>query len=72
MPVIKVDLMSECTKEQKEKLIFDLTKGTHNLLNIPPEKISVVINELKDDSWGRGGYTRNHTDFADLSRKHSM
>ncbi|OJG43042.1 4-oxalocrotonate tautomerase family enzyme [Enterococcus gilvus] len=64
--------MSKSTKEQKEKLIFDLTKKTYDLLNIPPEKISVVIQEVGNESWGRGGFTRNHPDFDTLSRKHQM
>jgi len=72
MPVINVSLSKSVTKEQKEKLIFDLTNRTFRLLGIPPEKITVVINELSVDDVGRGGYTKNHPDFNVLSRKLSM
>ncbi len=72
MPVIKVELMRPCTKEQKKKLIYDLTKHTHDLLGVPSEKISVVIDVLDDDSWGRGGYTVSQADFDELSRNHKM
>lgn len=69
MPVINVSLSKQATKEQKEKLIYDLTKRTYNLLNIPPEKISIVIEEKSVENFGRGGYTENHPEFAELSRK---
>lgn len=69
MPVINVSLTKPVTKEQKEKLILDLTKRTFDLLQIPPEKISVVIEELSVENYGRGGYTENHSNFGELSRK---
>lgn len=72
MPVINVTVSKLITREQKEKLIFDLTSRTYESLNIPPEKISVVINELPIDNIGRGGYTENHPYFDEVSRKLSM
>lgn len=72
MPVINVSLSKPITKEQKEKLIFNLTNRTFSLLSIPPEKISVVIDQLPMENVGRGGYTENHPNFHELSRKLSM
>ncbi|MBP2098075.1 tautomerase family protein [Enterococcus rivorum] len=69
MPVIRVDLMTKSTEEQKEELIYNLTKETYDLLSIPAEKISVVINEIHASSWGRAGYKSDNEAFESLSRK---
>ncbi|WP_270660516.1 tautomerase family protein [Enterococcus thailandicus] len=68
MPVIKVDLMTPTNEKQKEELIYSLTKETHDLLGIPAEKISVVINEIHPSNWGRAGYRSDNEEFELLSR----
>lgn len=72
MPILNVDLMYSYSKEQKKKLIHDLTASTHELLKIPAEKIIVVLNEYKPDEWGRAGITPEDTRFETLSRKTDM
>ncbi|MBQ9480419.1 MAG: tautomerase family protein, partial [Selenomonadaceae bacterium] len=44
-------------KEQKEKLIADLTRVASEDLGVAPEFFYVVINEHDLDNWGVGGKT---------------
>ena len=60
MPILNVDIATTCSDEQKKRLIHDLTKTTHDLLNIPAEKIVVVLVSLED------------SDFENLSRRKDM
>lgn len=43
------------TKEQKEKLIHDVTKTLFDVLGKPPATTYVVIDEVDTDNWGIGG-----------------
>ncbi|OJG74926.1 4-oxalocrotonate tautomerase family enzyme [Enterococcus quebecensis] len=64
--------MTPCSKDEKKKLIFELTKRTHDLLGIPAEKISVVLHDVISEDWGRAGYLSTHVDFEKVSRKLEM
>lgn len=72
MPILNVDIMNNCSGEQKKRLIYDLTKATHDLLNIPAEKIVVILNEHEKNAWGRAGVTPEDSDFENLSRRKDM
>lgn len=72
MPILNVDIMNNCSGEQKKRLIHDLTKATHDLLNIPAEKIVVILNEHEKNTWGRAGVTPEDSDFENLSRRKDM
>lgn len=63
MPFIKVET-TEATREQKEKLIIDVTRAASEALGMPKEAFYVVVNENSADNWGIGGKT-----LAEL-RKH--
>ena len=56
MPIIRLDAVHP-TKEQKEKLIADLTRVAAQDLGVAPEYFYVVINEHDLDDWGVGGIT---------------
>jgi len=56
MPIIKLEA-AKVTKEQKEKLIADLTRVASKGLGLPEEAFYVLIKENELDNWGIGGKT---------------
>ena len=56
MPIIRLDAVHP-TKEQKEKLIADLTRVAAQDLGVDEKFFYVVINEHDLDDWGVGGIT---------------
>ncbi|KAB2950757.1 4-oxalocrotonate tautomerase [Heliorestis acidaminivorans] len=55
MPFIKIEAGKINTTEQKEKLIFGLTKVASEVLNLPEDKFIVLLKENELDNWGVGG-----------------
>ena len=56
MPFISVEA-AKPTKEQKAKLIADITRVASEDLGVPPEFFYVLIKDNEPDNWGVGGKT---------------
>ncbi|MBR1729378.1 MAG: 4-oxalocrotonate tautomerase family protein [Selenomonadaceae bacterium] len=56
MPIIQLEA-AKVSKEQKEKLIADLTRVASENLGVPEEYFYVLIKENDLDNWGVGGKT---------------
>ena len=56
MPFINVEA-AKVSKEQKEKLIADITRVASEDLGVPEEFFYVLIKENELDNWGVGGKT---------------
>lgn len=54
MPVITVS-MPNASKEQKKELIAQLTSTAVNVMGIPAQSFTVILNERPLDSMGVGG-----------------
>lgn len=54
MPFIQLE-GGRIKKEQKEKLISELTRVSSEILGIPEDVFLVLIKENDWDSWGTGG-----------------
>ncbi len=54
MPFIQLE-GGRIKKEQKEKLIGELTRVSSEILGIPEDAFLVLIKENDWDSWGTGG-----------------
>lgn len=54
MPVITLDC-SSLTKEQKQKLVSELTAVASKITNIPEQAYVVYLNEHERDNIGVGG-----------------
>lgn len=59
MPFIQVEAAS-VTKEQKERLIADITKVASQTLGIDEKVFYVLVKENPADNWGIGGQTLTH------------
>ena len=54
MPIISIDAVHP-TKEQKERLIAELTKTASSILGVDEKFFYVLVKENDLDNWGVGG-----------------
>jgi len=63
MPIVNIQITrkgtlpeyTRVTREQKAKLIEDVSKRLFDVLNKPMNSTFVVIDEVDVENWGRGG-----------------
>ena len=55
MPLILIQADEGRTVEQKRGLVKDITDAVCKNFNVPPEAVSIVINEGKKENRARGG-----------------
>jgi 4-oxalocrotonate tautomerase len=55
MPYVNVQITKGATREQKSKLVKDITDSLVNNLNKKPEHIHIVIQEIEEQDWGFEG-----------------
>lgn len=58
MPMIHVMNASPSGKDRKRELIGELTKTYARVMQMRPDTIRVVIQEIDRDAWGVAGVTR--------------
>ncbi len=54
MPIISVEA-ARLTKEQKERLVVELTRTASEIMNTSPQSFYVLIKENEIENWGVGG-----------------
>lgn len=57
MPIIRIDLLAGRTPERKLALIQHITEAVVTALDVRPEQVRVLINELPAENWAVGGKT---------------
>jgi 4-oxalocrotonate tautomerase len=57
MPIVRIDMLSGRTPEQKAELIRRVTAALVETLAVKPEQVRVLIYELPPEHWGIGGET---------------
>lgn len=55
MPVVQVNIKDGRTLEQKRELVSRMTDVLVDVCGSVRERVHVIINEVEEDSWGRGG-----------------
>lgn len=55
MPVVQVHLKSGPTLEQKRQLVERITDTLVEVCGSARERVHVIIDEVAEESWGRGG-----------------
>jgi len=55
MPYINVQITKGATREQKAKIVRDMTDSLVNVLGKKPEHIHIVIQEIHEEDWGFEG-----------------
>lgn len=55
MPYINVQITKGASREQKSKIVKDMTDSLVNVLGKRPEHIHIVIQEINEEDWGFEG-----------------
>lgn len=55
MPYINVQITKGASREQKAKIVKEMTDSLVNTLGKRPEHIHIVIQEINEEDWGFKG-----------------
>ena len=55
MPFIRIELIEGRSLEQKRELVTKITKVVSETINVPPEVIHVIFEDLKKDQYAYAG-----------------
>lgn len=55
MPYINVQITKGASREQKAKIVKEMTDTLVNTLGKKPEHIHIVIQEIREEDWGFEG-----------------
>lgn len=55
MPIIRVEMFTGRSEEQKRALVHDLTKAFVGAAGGNPDSVHVVITDVDKGNWGSGG-----------------
>ncbi len=55
MPYVNVQITKGATREQKRKVVEEMTQTLVSVLGKKPEHIHIVIQEIETDDWGFAG-----------------
>ena len=63
MPIIRVEMFEGRDRAQKRKIISEVTAGFCRATGASPESVNVILTDVSQDEWGRGGVA-----FADRDK----
>ena len=55
MPIIRVEMISGRTREQKRNLVKELTLAFNRTCGAKPEDVQIVIADIDKENWGDAG-----------------
>ncbi|NJP38210.1 2-hydroxymuconate tautomerase [Alkalicoccus luteus] len=55
MPIVTVQLLEGRTDDQKKALVEKVTEAVTSTTQAPPERVTVVIEEMNPANYGQGG-----------------
>ncbi len=55
MPIVQISMIAGRTAEKKEQLIKKVTDAIVEVLQIPAEKVRIILNEVPKENIGYGG-----------------
>ncbi|GAB4186087.1 MAG: 2-hydroxymuconate tautomerase family protein [Roseiflexaceae bacterium] len=55
MPIVRIDLLIGRSPEQKAELIRRVTAAVAESIEVRPEQIRILLNELPPEHWAVGG-----------------
>jgi 4-oxalocrotonate tautomerase len=62
MPIVQISMIAGRTSEKKEELIKKVTDAIVEVLQIPKDRVRIVINEVPKENLGWGGIPLNKLD----------
>jgi 4-oxalocrotonate tautomerase len=55
MPIVQISMIQGRTKEKKEELIKKVTDAIAEALQIPHDRVRIILNEVPKENLGYGG-----------------
>lgn len=55
MPIVNINLMEGRSPETIKTVIAEVTETLANVLDIPPDRVRVLVTEVPKTHWGIGG-----------------
>ena len=55
MPIVQISLIQGRTPEKKEQLIKKVTDAIVEVLQVPADRVQIILNEVPKENLGRGG-----------------
>ncbi len=55
MPIVQINMISGRTPEKKEQLIKKVTDAIAETLEIPRERVHIILHDVPKENIGRGG-----------------
>lgn len=55
MPIVEIKILEGRSSEVKRKLVKDVTGAVAQNLDVPIEKIRILLNEISAENWNVGG-----------------
>jgi len=62
MPIVQISMIQGRTPEKKEQLIKKVTDAIVEVLQIPAEKVRIILNEVPKENIGVGGVPQSKID----------
>ena len=55
MPVVHIHMYKGRTKEQKKELVRRITKDFEEVVNVKPESLQILFQDIAKEDWGTRG-----------------
>jgi len=55
MPMIRVEMFSGRTPEQKRELVREITEGTCRALGCKPDAVQIILSDVAKNDWAESG-----------------
>ena len=55
MPIVNIQLLDGRDSETKRKLLATVTEAVISTLQVPPEKVRVILQEIPPENWAVAG-----------------
>ncbi|MFP7737488.1 tautomerase family protein [Priestia aryabhattai] len=68
MPVMNINVWEGFSEETKQKWVKGLTDLTVDLLNMPPDKVTVILHDVPQYNWAQAGTIATDPEFLGKSR----
>jgi 4-oxalocrotonate tautomerase len=63
MPIVQISMIQGRTPEKKEQLIKKVTDAIVEVLQIPKDRVRIVLNEVPKENLGYGGVPLSKADL---------
>jgi 4-oxalocrotonate tautomerase len=62
MPIVQVHLLEGRSREQKKKLVVEMTSSICSALGVKPEQVRIILSEMSHEDFAVGGILSSERD----------